>query len=90
MEIKMEKARKKEVFYDKMSLSESTLTIFIAFGLLLTALAVGLGYFSGNSDGTAIPAVSKRQEESETAVVAENRDQVAPDVQSERFDEIEE
>ena len=63
----MEKAREKENFYDKMSLSESTLSIFIVFGLILTALAIGLGYFKGNNGGAAVPAGIDRREESESA-----------------------
>ena len=61
----MENTEKKENFYDKMSLSESTLSIFIVFGLILTALAMGLGYFNGNGDENAVPAGIDGREESE-------------------------
>jgi hypothetical protein len=87
----MEKTRQKEVLYDKMSLSESALTLFIVFGLLLTALAMSLGYFTGNRGGAAIPAIGRRQEESEGAEPWEAvEDQISPEAQDERFDEVEE
>ena len=63
----MENVQKKQNLYDKMSLSESTLSIFIVFGLILTAIAMGLGYFNGNSGGNAVPAGIERNEESESA-----------------------
>ena len=60
----MEKSQGKVTIYDKISLNESTLAIFVVFGLCLTALAMGLGYFSGNDGDVAVPAIVERQKES--------------------------
>ena len=87
MEIKMEKTRKKVPFYDKMNLNESTLAIFIVMGLFLTALAMGLGYFSGNDGEDPIPVVGSRQDESESAVFVEDDGRQKPEHQTERLEE---
>lgn len=83
----MENVRKKENLYDKMSLSESTLSIFIVFGLILTALAMGLGYFNGN--GSTVPVGIERREENESAdgVFAKEDGRPHPENETEKLDE---
>lgn len=86
----METTKRKEILYDKMSLSESTLAIFIVFGLLLTALAMGLGYFSGNREDIAVPAGIEHSEDKESAVFAEDENRPKPEAETEALREIEE
>lgn len=82
----MEKVQRKETIYDKMTLNESTLAIFIIFGILLTALAMGLGYFKGNNGGAAVPAGIENREESDTRVFAEDEGRQQPENETEYFD----
>ena len=86
----MEKAQRKENIYDKMTLNESTLAIFIVFGLLLTAVAMGLGYFNGNSGGAAVPAGIEKRENSETEAFAEDEGRQKPENETENFDNVKE
>ena len=83
----MEKSQKKVPFYDKMSLNESTLAIFIVMGLFLTALAMGLGYFSGNDGEEPIATVGGRREDSESAVFVAEDGRQDPENQTERLEE---
>ena len=82
----MEKVQRKETIYDKMTLNESTLAIFIIFGILLTALAMGLGYFKGNNGGAAVPAGIENRENNETEAFAEDEGRQKPEYETENFD----
>ena len=86
----MEKVQRKETIYDKMTLNESTLAIFIIFGILLTALAMGLGYFKGNNGGAAVPAGVENREKSDTEVFAEEDGKQKPENETENFDNVKE
>lgn len=69
-----------------MTLNESTLAIFIVFGLLLAAIAMGLGYFKGNNGGAAVPIGIEKREKSETEVFAEDEGRQKPEYETENFD----
>ena len=86
----MEKAQRKETIYDKMTLNESTLAIFIVFGLLLAAIAMGLGYFNGNSGGAAVPAGIEKRENSETEAFVEEEGKQKTENETENFDNVKE
>ena len=66
------------------------LAIFIVFGLLLTAVAMGLGYFNGNSGGAAVPAGIEKRENSETEAFAEDEGRQKPEYETEKFDNVNE
>jgi hypothetical protein len=55
----------KQIIYDKIKISTKALSIFIVFGLFMTALVTGYGYYMGNRGGVALPAAANREEESE-------------------------
>ena len=86
----MEKTQGKVAFYDKLSLSESTLAIFILFGLVLTTIAMGLGYFNGNSGGASVPAGIEKRENRETEAFAEDEGRQKPEYETEKFDNVNE
>ena len=88
----MEKSQGKVTIYDKFSLNESTLAIFVVFGLCLTALAMGLGYFSGNDGDVAVPAIVERQKESDHTddAFAESDGKQSPENETENFDNVKE
>ena len=58
----------KRVIYDKVAISIRALSILIVFGLFMTALVIGYGYFMGNSGGGVIPVGASREQESATEV----------------------
>ena len=82
----MEKAQRKETIYDKMTLSENTLAIFILFGLVLTTVAMGLGYFNGNSGGVSVPAGIEEQEDTEADAFAKEEGRQKPEYETENLD----
>lgn len=59
----MESMEEKRVIYDKVAINIRALSILIVFGIFMTILVMGYGYFLGNSGSGAIPAGADREEE---------------------------
>lgn len=83
----------KRVIYDKVAISIRALSILIVFGIFMTILVIGYGYFLGNSGNGTIPAGADKGEEQErdvTEVFRERGNTPRREEQTEEFGRLEE
>lgn len=76
----------KRVIYDNVAISIRALSILIVFGLFMTILVMGYGYFMGNGGGASVPAGANKEQESATEVFEEQNTPIER-AQTEKFDE---